>query len=221
MFSGRGQSAVAPKGTEVSRVDKAASIRERILEEACRLFAEKGFSATSIRDISHAAGVTNPMIYYYFGSKEELFLAVISEANQAVEEGLGVLSATDRPFEALLVDVIMLYFGLIRESPDTARLFLYLQYGPERFRFEDALKALHDKSKSIWAVLLGRAVARGDVRVVDVEMAMLQIFGLIHMPMLMFLSGEAISLDEETARKLVSQLMDGIRPDKHEGAEEA
>ena len=214
---------MASKDTAVADVEKTESIRERILNEACRLFAEKGFSATSIRDISKAAGATNPMIYYYFGSKEALFLAVIEEANQAVEEGLGLLSAIDQPFEKLLVDVIMLYFELIMESPDTARLFLYLQYGPERFRFEEALRDIHEDSKAIWTELLSRAAARGEVRLVDADLAMLQIFGLIHMPMLMFLSGEDISLGEQTARKLVRQLMDGIRPQKNttEGAEEA
>src|SRR5690606_22368286 len=46
--------------------------KEHILEKAEALFAEKGFDATSVRDISKAAGINIAMISYYFGSKEKL-----------------------------------------------------------------------------------------------------------------------------------------------------
>ena len=45
----------------------------QILEVAETLFAEKGFDATSTRDIAKSAGVNVSMISYYFGSKEKLF----------------------------------------------------------------------------------------------------------------------------------------------------
>ena len=50
----------------------------RILEVAGRLFAERGYSNVSIRDVCKGAGTTAPMIYYYFGSKRGLFEAVTS-----------------------------------------------------------------------------------------------------------------------------------------------
>lgn len=46
--------------------------KEFILEKAEALFSEKGFDATSVRDISKAAGINIAMISYYFGSKEKL-----------------------------------------------------------------------------------------------------------------------------------------------------
>lgn len=48
----------------------------QIMEAAERLFADKGFSGTSVRDISEAAGVNLAMISYYFGSKEKLMEAM-------------------------------------------------------------------------------------------------------------------------------------------------
>ena len=51
--------------------------RERLLEAAMRLFASKGYAATSVRDIVGAAGVTAPSLYHHFGNKEGLFLAII------------------------------------------------------------------------------------------------------------------------------------------------
>ena len=44
----------------------------KIMEAAEELFAEKGFSGTSVRDIADAADVNVAMISYYFGSKEKM-----------------------------------------------------------------------------------------------------------------------------------------------------
>ena len=51
----------------------------KILLAASKLFAEKGFSNASIRDICKESGTTAPVIYYHFGSKRGLFEAVVGE----------------------------------------------------------------------------------------------------------------------------------------------
>lgn len=53
-----------------------ADTRARLLVAAERLFAEKGFSETSIRDITHSAGANVAAINYHFGNKERLYLEV-------------------------------------------------------------------------------------------------------------------------------------------------
>ena len=50
----------------------------QIIEAAEKLFADNGFSGTSVRDIAEAAGVNLAMISYYFGSKEKLMEAMFS-----------------------------------------------------------------------------------------------------------------------------------------------
>lgn len=54
--------------------------RDTILDEAEGLFAERGFSATSVRQIAEAADVNPAMIHYYFGNKEALLRTVLEEA---------------------------------------------------------------------------------------------------------------------------------------------
>ena len=58
------------------------SARERLLREAADLFSRKGYAATSVGEIVAAAGVTKPVLYYHFNSKEGLYLRLM-------EEGLG------------------------------------------------------------------------------------------------------------------------------------
>ena len=54
---------------------KAEETRERILDAALKLFRERGFDETTMRDIAAAAGVATGAAYYYFRSKEELVMA--------------------------------------------------------------------------------------------------------------------------------------------------
>jgi len=55
---------------------KAEETRERIVDAALRLFREKGFDETTMRDVAAAAGVATGAAYYYFRSKEELVMAL-------------------------------------------------------------------------------------------------------------------------------------------------
>jgi len=61
---------------DVPRVRDPEATRAAVLTAAERLFAEKGFANTSLRDISCASGVSHPLIHHHFGSKEELYQAV-------------------------------------------------------------------------------------------------------------------------------------------------
>jgi AcrR family transcriptional regulator len=47
-------------------------VARQIARTAAKLFASRGYDATSIREIVEAAGVAKPTLYYYFGSKEGL-----------------------------------------------------------------------------------------------------------------------------------------------------
>ena len=61
---------VRRSGTKgVARADR----EEQILEVAGRVFGERGFAGTSVADVAEAAGISKPLIYNYFGSKEGLF----------------------------------------------------------------------------------------------------------------------------------------------------
>lgn len=61
----------------VARADR----EQQILEVAGRVFGERGFAATSVADVAHEAGISKPLIYNYFGSKEGLFERCLREAS--------------------------------------------------------------------------------------------------------------------------------------------
>jgi AcrR family transcriptional regulator len=54
-------------------------VKERLVAAAISLFCEKGYHATSVREIVERAGVTKPVLYYYFKNKDGLFASLIAE----------------------------------------------------------------------------------------------------------------------------------------------
>lgn len=51
--------------------------QQRLLDAAMLLFSRKGYAATSVRELVEQAGVTKPVLYYYFRNKAGLYLALI------------------------------------------------------------------------------------------------------------------------------------------------
>ncbi|MFL6108139.1 MAG: TetR/AcrR family transcriptional regulator [Marmoricola sp.] len=67
----------ANAGTKgVARADREA----QIVEVASKVFGESGYAATSVADIAAAAGISKPLIYNYFGSKDGLYVVCIRRA---------------------------------------------------------------------------------------------------------------------------------------------
>ncbi|MGI8423829.1 MAG: TetR/AcrR family transcriptional regulator [Chloroflexota bacterium] len=73
-------------------IGREAEVRDRIFASALRHFSQKGYAATSLREVSLDAQTTKPMIYYYFGSKERLYGSIVrqilEEMAQAIRSGL-------------------------------------------------------------------------------------------------------------------------------------
>jgi AcrR family transcriptional regulator len=66
------------------RVPRAVR-EEQLLEVAEQVFATQGYEGTSIEDIARAAGVTRPVVYDHFGSKEGIYLACVRRARAELE----------------------------------------------------------------------------------------------------------------------------------------
>ncbi len=82
--------------------------KEQIITVAERLFADKGFAGTTLRSVVNEAGVNLAAVNYHFGSKEELFRAVVARfARPVVEQELSLLSELKAGAELPSVDEIL------------------------------------------------------------------------------------------------------------------
>ncbi|NJN63590.1 MAG: TetR/AcrR family transcriptional regulator [Acidobacteria bacterium] len=66
-------------------MNASISGRARVLASATRLFGERGFESTSVREIVSAAGVTRSVLYHHFGSKEGLYQEALKQSEQSLE----------------------------------------------------------------------------------------------------------------------------------------
>jgi AcrR family transcriptional regulator len=75
----------------------APARREQILDVSVQVFARNGFHSTSMNDVAEAAGVTKPVLYQHFDSKQDLYLALLEEAGLRLRNAVakGVASASN------------------------------------------------------------------------------------------------------------------------------
>ena len=66
----------------------ASARREQILDVSVQVFARNGFHSTSMNDVAEAAGVTKPVLYQHFDSKQDLYLALLDEAGNRLRNAV-------------------------------------------------------------------------------------------------------------------------------------
>ena len=123
--------------------------KDHILEAAVAVFAADGYDKASIRTVAGKAGVNIPTIYYYFQSKEGLFLEVLRSAMtlhlEHLEAALSACSGGRERLTAILDESVR----LVRELPQTAKLAFGARFQWAEGTEVDRLFAEH------WPVLVG------------------------------------------------------------------
>lgn len=92
-------------GVEVDRPARRLARTQRraeIVAAASAAFTGAGYSGTGLDDVAAAAGVTRAIVYRHFGSKAELYEAVLDRARQRLEEAVGPPPYTERIIDDLL-----------------------------------------------------------------------------------------------------------------------
>jgi AcrR family transcriptional regulator len=100
----------------------AQATKEKILRAATRVFAKYGYDGGSVEKISRAAKSYDRMIYYYFDSKEGLFIAVIEEMYRKMNEAELALTLDPAQPEVALRAVIGFVLGYYRANPEFVTL---------------------------------------------------------------------------------------------------
>jgi AcrR family transcriptional regulator len=118
-------------GKECAALAPDGSARQRLLREAADIFSRKGYAATSVGEIVAAAGVTKPVLYYHFESKEKLYLTLIEESiahfRKAIENSYRDETGTVADRIRRLCDVIV---GHALENLSIVRLTHGMHYAP-------------------------------------------------------------------------------------------
>ena len=145
-----------------ARALAAQATRDAILRAATKVFARHGFAGGRVEQISKAARSYDRMIYYYFGSKEGLFIAVLEEMYRRFNEAESklVLDA-GQPVEALCA-VVRFMWGYYQKNPE----FITLLNTENLHRGKHIAKSPRSREYSSQAVavladVLGRGAREG------------------------------------------------------------
>ncbi|MFI6906506.1 TetR/AcrR family transcriptional regulator [Nonomuraea sp. NPDC050394] len=102
---------------------KDEPVRRRLLSEATRLFAERGFEGTSVQEIVGAAGVTKGAMYHYFDSKDDLLHEIYARVLRMQMERLTQIADERRPVRERLRDAAADVVETTTANLDDSKIF--------------------------------------------------------------------------------------------------
>ncbi len=120
----------SPAPIDIAPSEKDEHTRNRLLRAAVGIFDRKGYAAASVREIAESASVAKPALYYHFGSKEGLLVAILDLAAREFTDAM--VQAVARPgsararVTALCEDV----YGLFEKHVPLARVAYSISLGP-------------------------------------------------------------------------------------------
>jgi AcrR family transcriptional regulator len=186
------------------------AIAGKLLEAAVQLFAAKGYPATSTREIVEAAGVTKPMLYYYFQSKEGLLTAAIAHFIEPFHGRLRqVVSQPAQPRD-LLVELIWAHLDFCQEHKPLARLFYALFFGPDDQKNLVDLGQYTQVGHELLMHVVRRAINSGLVRQSREDEFAMAIHGMINIWVIASLNDE-LQLSHSLAESIADGLLGGFR----------
>ena len=139
-------------------------LRETILREATRLFAEQGYKATSIRQVVEASQCTKPALYYYFANKDDLYIKVVErEVEVMMELGRRVIddvgSVRDRLFRSLKS-----FVSHAHENPEAMTLLHRAEMERDQGQPDINVADSRKMHLQLIAQLIDQGIQRGEIR---------------------------------------------------------
>ena len=171
---------MAIRSTTSKRTRRGPHTRQQILDASLRLFSERGFARTTVRDIARQAGITDAAIYYHFESKRELLDALVEERGFLHSlQNLERLTA-DLPLAETVVWMARGAINLMDDNRDFLRLIIMEGLGGD-----DSALAQYRRLIDLWeralSTVLGRYAMKGELPAVAVPTLARQIIYTILM----------------------------------------
>jgi TetR/AcrR family transcriptional regulator len=182
---------------------------DRILQKALELFSDRGYDATSVREICEAATVTKPTLYHFYGSKEGVYQAIVEGALQRFSGDMKRALAGDRPLRDHLTRMARAYVEAALREPQLARFLMALIHNPPRSAPATDFVGFYQGIVADVAKAVDAAVARGEIAPGPTELRMLVLMGALAEAMVGYLLAGRPELSPELADRLVDVVLGG------------
>jgi len=199
----------------MARVEPAqrnSSTREVIFEAAERLFAERGFADTSVRDIVSEAETSAPSLYHFFGSKENLVVELIADRHEAYCEELEEELASAKTAFEVCQRFVKFVLTSMSTKPVTAKFLLGIMFGPQQDLPEKAVGETLARSPEILQERMREVT--GGVSESRLVFARMMLVGMVTPAVLMFLTSGIQSFSPKLPSCIAQRVVDMLN-DSH------
>ena len=186
------------------------AVRIRLLKSAIELFNRKGYAAATVREIVAAAGVSKPVLYYYFQSKEGIYLDLMREGFSKFES---ILEATSGEKESAAERIKRLSgrtLDLFMEHIEVGRLMYAIYYGPPQGAPFFDFDAYHMKFQEAVRKLVEEGIRGGEFRKGNAEDMMWAIIGTVNVAMEIQLCHPELEMDRKKIGRVLEIIFTGI-----------
>jgi AcrR family transcriptional regulator len=163
--------------------DAIPEIASRILDAAVHLFARKGYAGTSVREIVQEAQVTNPMLYYYFDSKEGLFCFLTSLLHDEFARQLREAIEQGSDLEDKLIRIVDVHLRGLRDRPTVLRFVYSMLFGAQGSAPDHELYQSHQEIVEALVDLFEDEMAAGNFvpsHEFDLRWSTFQLLGMVN-----------------------------------------
>ena len=105
--------------------------KRKIFETSMKLFAEKGYDATSIEDITATVGVAKGTLYYHFSSKEEIFNFLVEEGIKLLQNSIDIKTAKFSNYIDKIKAIVLIQIKIVVKYEDLITILLSQFWGNE------------------------------------------------------------------------------------------
>ncbi len=197
----------------LTREEKKRKTKRAIVKAAVKLFGEKGFHKTSIKELAKEAGIGKGTIYTYFQTKTEIFHAFCEEELEYIHDEITEKTDSEAPFLDQLMTIYFSEFRYVTENKEFGRLYMQEIIFPQEKEFLKA-EELDDRWLNLVFSIYKRAQERNELRK-DLDLLYIagHFYGLYIMTISAWYSGRIPTDEVETGmRKLFQQALDGLAP---------
>jgi AcrR family transcriptional regulator len=186
-----------------------AATRDRILQAALQVFADKGYHRAAVDDIVRASQTSKGAVYHHFPNKEALFLALVDDFSARLAEGVAAAIAGSRGALEKVGAALRAGLETFARHRDLARILL-LESVSLGAAYETKRAEVHGRFAALIQSYLDQAVAEGSVPALDTRVATLAWLGAVNEVVIQWLHGDEPDLLDRAVTVLAPMLLRSI-----------
>ena len=183
--------------------------KRKIFETAMKLFAEKGYSETSVEEITAVTGIAKGTLYYHFAKKEDIFYFLTDEGMKLLKNSIEIKASKKESAIQKLKEIIIIQIKIIAKYEELITLILSQMWGKTERNIKSQ-ECMRDFIAIIEEVVR-EGMQSGEIRKGDANVMATHIFGIMCTGMLYKMNAKEVIDIDETSEKFFNVIVEGIK----------